>query len=489
MNVCAIRHGETAWSLSGKHTGVTDIPLTDNGRRRAEALRPVLAKETFALVLVSPLRRARETCALAGLGESAAVDPDLMEWNYGEYEGLTPKQIHDVTPDWMIFRDGCPGGETPEQVGVRVDRVIARARAVRGNVALFAHGHVLRVLAARWIGLPAERGQHFLLDTGTLCVLGYYYNVPVIKLWNERQVSAAMGGWSIRKRTQHLRALMRFRRSGSALERQPAAAPQAMPALVTGERAARQPVSRPVISREKYDAVLLDLDGVITNTASIHAACWKQMFDEFLQKHGTARGEPFLPFDLGADYRLYVDGKPRFDGVRDFLRSRGIHIPEGNPDDPPQAETVAALGNRKNALVGRIIEDMGVQPYEGTLKFIHDLRRQGFKIAVVTSSENCRAVLKAAKLDASFDVQVDGHVIHARHLAGKPAPDTYLLAAKLLGGEPARAIVVEDAISEVEAGFNGHFGLVIGVARNGNAEQLRQHGAQLVVTDLGELVE
>jgi HAD superfamily hydrolase (TIGR01509 family) len=132
---------------------------------------------------------------------------------------------------------------------------------------------------------------------------------------------------------------------------------------------------------------------------------------------------------------------------------------------------------------------MGVQPYEGTLKFIHDLRRQGFKIAVVTSSENCGVVLKAAKLDASFDVQVDGHVIHARHLAGKPAPDTYLLAAKLLGVEPARAIVVEDAISGVEAGFNGHFGLVIGVARKGNAEQLRQHGAQLVVNDLGELVE
>ena len=483
MNVYAIRHGETAWSLSGKHTGVTDISLTANGRRRAEALRPVLAKETFSLVLVSPLRRARETCALAGLDESAAVDPDLMEWNYGEYEGLTPKQIHDVTPDWMIFRDGCPGGETPEQVGVRADRVIARARDVRGNVALFAHGHLLRVLAARWIGLHAEGGQQFLLDTGTLCVLGYYDNVPAIKLWNGPQVGAAMGGRAIRERTQQLRALMR------SLQLQPAAAPQAMPAPVIGERAAQQPVSKCAISREKYDAVLLDLDGVITNTASIHAACWKQMFDEFLQKRGIQRGEAFRPFDLDADYRLYVDGKPRFDGVRDFLRSRGITLPEGNPDDPPQAETVAALGNSKNALVGRIIEDMGVQPYEGTLKFIHDLRRQGFKIAVVTSSENCRAVLKAAKLDASFDVQVDGHVIHARHLAGKPAPDTYLLAAKLLGVGPGRAIVVEDAISGVEAGFNGHFGLVIGVARKGNAEELRQHGAQLVVNDLGELVD
>ncbi len=458
MNVWVIRHGETAWSLSGRHTGVTDIPLTENGRRRAEALRPALAKETFALVLVSPLRRARETCALAGLGESAVVDPDLMEWNYGEYEGLTLKQIHDVVPGWMIFRDGCPGGETPGRIGERVDRVIARARAVRGDVALFAHGHVLRVLAARWIGLPAQGGQHFLLDTGTLCILGYYDGVPAIKLWNEPPVSAAMGA-------------------------------QAMPALVTGERAAQQPVSKQAISREKYDAVLLDLDGVITNTAGIHAACWKRMFDEFLQKLALQRGEAFRPFDLNADYRLYVDGKPRFDGVRDFLRSRGIDLPEGNPDDPPEAETVAGLGNRKNALVGKIIEDMGVQPYEGTVEFIHGLRRQGFKIAVVTSSENCMAVLRAAKLDATFDVQVDGHVIHARHVAGKPAPDTYLLAAKLLGVEPARAIVVEDAISGVEAGFNGHFGLVIGVARKGNAEELRQHGAQLVVNDLGQLVD
>jgi broad specificity phosphatase PhoE len=184
MNLFAIRHGETAWSLSGQHTGVTDIPLTDKGRHLAEGLRPVLAKEAFALVLVSPLQRARETCALAGLGEGAIVDQDLMEWNYGEYEGLTPGQIKSSTPDWMLFRDGCPGGEKPEHVGERVDRVISRIRPVEEDVALFAHGHVLRVLAARWIGLPPEGGQHFLLDTGTLCVLGYYRNVPAIRIWN-----------------------------------------------------------------------------------------------------------------------------------------------------------------------------------------------------------------------------------------------------------------------------------------------------------------
>jgi beta-phosphoglucomutase family hydrolase len=251
----------------------------------------------------------------------------------------------------------------------------------------------------------------------------------------------------------------------------------------------REPGSKHAISREQYDAVLFDLDGVITNTASIHAGCWKQMFDEYLQKRAKQRGEAFRPFDLAADYRLYVDGKPRFNGVRDFLKSRKIYLPEGNPDDPPEAETVTGLGNRKNQLVGKIIEDAGVQPYEGSVKLIRQLRHQGFKIAVVTSSQNCTAVLRAAKLDAFFEVQVDGDAIHAQHLAGKPAPDTFLMAAKLLGAEPERAIVIEDAISGVEAGYSGHFGLVIGVARKGNAAELRQHGAHLVVSDLGELVD
>jgi probable phosphoglycerate mutase len=184
QRVFAVRHGETAWSLSGQHTGTTDIPLTDNGRRLADRLRPALSKETFALVLTSPLERARETCKLSGLGASAVVDSDLVEWNYGEYEGLTPKQIHERVPGWLIFRDGCPRGETPAEVGERVDRVIARARAAEGDVALFAHGHVLRVLAARWIGLPAGDGQRFQLDTGTLNVLAYYRGTPAVRIWN-----------------------------------------------------------------------------------------------------------------------------------------------------------------------------------------------------------------------------------------------------------------------------------------------------------------
>jgi beta-phosphoglucomutase family hydrolase len=246
--------------------------------------------------------------------------------------------------------------------------------------------------------------------------------------------------------------------------------------------------SKRAITRERYDAVLLDLDGVITDTASVHAACWKQMFDEYLQKRATQRGEAFRPFDIAVDYRLYVDGKPRFDGVRDFLASRGIPLPDGSPIDPPQAETVGGLGNRKNDLVNKIIEEVGVEPYEGSVKLLHQLRRQGFKIAVVTSSQNCTTVLKSAKLGDFFDAQVDGNVIHAQHLAGKPAPDTFLMASELLGIEPKRAIVIEDAISGVEAGSAGNFGLVVGVARKGNADELRHHGAHLVVDDLGELV-
>ena len=184
MNVFAVRHGETAWSLSGQHTGTTDLPLTDNGRRCAQRMRSTLVRKPFALVLCSPMRRARETCELAGFRDQAVIDSDLVEWNYGRYEGLTLKQIHEVAPGWLIFRDGCPGGETPEQVGARVDRVIARSRALAGDIVLFAHGLVLRVLAARWIGLPVGGGRHFLLDTGTLCVLSYYHETPAVRIWN-----------------------------------------------------------------------------------------------------------------------------------------------------------------------------------------------------------------------------------------------------------------------------------------------------------------
>lgn len=184
QQIFLVRHGETEWSLSGQHTGLTDIPLTENGRRVAKLFAPLSAKQSFALVLTSPLVRARMTCELAGLGRQAQIDRDLMEWNYGEYEGLTSKQIRVQSPAWMLFRDGCPGGESPEQIGARVDRVIARVRGVDGNVVLFAHGHVLRVLAARWLGLPVVAGCHFMLDTATLSVLSYYRDIPAVKRWN-----------------------------------------------------------------------------------------------------------------------------------------------------------------------------------------------------------------------------------------------------------------------------------------------------------------
>jgi broad specificity phosphatase PhoE len=184
MRMSAIRHGETAWSLSGHHTGTTDLCLTEAGCDAARRMRPVLARTSFELVLCSPLQRARQTCELAGLGDKAIIDPNLSEWNYGRYEGVTTAEIHEATPGWQIFRDGCPGGEAPEQVAARADRVIARSRALNGNVALFAHGHLLRVLAARWIGLPPAAGQHLLLDTGTLSVLSDHRGVPALELWN-----------------------------------------------------------------------------------------------------------------------------------------------------------------------------------------------------------------------------------------------------------------------------------------------------------------
>jgi len=182
--VYLLRHGETEWSLNGRHTGVTDIPLTENGRMAARLLKPILAKVIFSLVLTSPLQRARETCELAGLGQFANVELDLIEWNYGEYEGLTTEQIRSTRPGWSVFRDGCPGGESPEQVGARADRVITKVRTATGNVALFGHGHFTRVLAARWINLSANYGENFLLDTATLDVLGYYRESPAFMIWN-----------------------------------------------------------------------------------------------------------------------------------------------------------------------------------------------------------------------------------------------------------------------------------------------------------------
>jgi broad specificity phosphatase PhoE len=184
QRVFLIRHGETEWSRSGQHTGVTDIPLTENGRAVARQLAPILAKITFACVLTSPLQRARQTCELAGLGAGAEIDSDLVEWNYGDYEGLTSSEIEKKTPGWSLFIDGCPGGESPETVGRRADSVMERVRATGKDVVLFAHGHFFRVFVARWLGLPVAAGRHFLLDTATLSVLSDYRGTPAIKRWN-----------------------------------------------------------------------------------------------------------------------------------------------------------------------------------------------------------------------------------------------------------------------------------------------------------------
>jgi beta-phosphoglucomutase family hydrolase len=238
---------------------------------------------------------------------------------------------------------------------------------------------------------------------------------------------------------------------------------------------------------DRFDAVLFDLDGVITSTAEQHYRAWKAMFDQFLRRRSERSGAGFEPFER-ADYHRHVDGLPRYDGVRRFLRSRGIELEEGVTEDPPTTDTVHGLGNRKNDLVNEIIHDEGVEPYAGSVTLLHRLRRDGMKTAVVSSSRNCAVVLEAAGITDLFDARVDGEVAAELGLPGKPAPDTFLAAAQGLGVAPDRAVVVEDALSGVEAGRNGGFGLVVGVDRVGQAEALREHGADLVVTDLAELI-
>ena len=236
-------------------------------------------------------------------------------------------------------------------------------------------------------------------------------------------------------------------------------------------------------------ACLFDLDGVLTQTAVVHAAAWKQMFDEYLRERSQRTGEEQAPFDEKADYGPYVDGKPRSDGVRSFLESRGIELPEGEPGDSPEAETVAGLGNRKNQLVLEVIRKQGVKPYEGSVRYLEAARDAGLRIAVVSASANCRDVLVAAGIEEFFEARIDGVVATERGLKGKPAPDTFLAGAEALGVEAAEAVVFEDAIAGVEAGRAGNFGYVVGVDRVDHADALREHGATVVVEDLDELLE
>jgi beta-phosphoglucomutase family hydrolase len=236
-------------------------------------------------------------------------------------------------------------------------------------------------------------------------------------------------------------------------------------------------------------ACLFDLDGVLTQTAKVHAAAWKQMFDDYLHKRAARTGEAFVPFDPARDYDQYVDGKPRYDGVRSFLASRGIELEEGSPDDRSGAETIHGLGNLKNEIVLKLIREHGVQPYEGSVRYVKAVRAAGLRRAVVSSSTNCRDVLAAAGIEDLFEEIIDGVVAEREHLPGKPAPDTFLAGARALGVEPAQAAVFEDALAGVEAGRAGHFGCVVGVDRVGQAAALRAHGADVVVGDLAELLE
>lgn len=241
------------------------------------------------------------------------------------------------------------------------------------------------------------------------------------------------------------------------------------------------------LGRTRFDAVIFDLDGVITRTAGQHARAWKRMFDDFLATAGRDSGRRYALFDIDADYRRYVDGKPRYDGVASFLESRDIDLPRGTAADPPRAITVCGLGNRKNELFNALIEREGAETYENAVACLRRLRAAGFKTGVVSSSKNCASILKSVGALDLFDVRIDGTHVEVRRLRGKPAPDMFLAAADSLDVDPRRAVVIEDALAGVAAGRAGGFGLVIGVDHVGQADALREHGADIVVNDLDVL--
>jgi beta-phosphoglucomutase family hydrolase len=256
---------------------------------------------------------------------------------------------------------------------------------------------------------------------------------------------------------------------------------------VTGERSTGR-AAPGLRLPEGITACLFDLDGVLTQTAKVHAAAWKQMFDAFLRDRSAQTGEPFRPFTPG-DYLEHVDGRLRPDGVRAFLASRGIELPEGTPDDPPAADTVHGLGNRKNALFLELLRSRGVDVYANSIRFVRAVRDAGLRRAVVSASKNCREILLAAGIEDLFEARVDGIAAEQAGLLGKPAPDMFLEAARRLGVGPRQAAVFEDAVAGVEAGRAGAFGWVVGVDRTGSADELRSHGADTVVADLAELLE
>ena len=245
---------------------------------------------------------------------------------------------------------------------------------------------------------------------------------------------------------------------------------------------------RHLVSPGGYEAWLFDLDGVITDTARVHAAAWKGTFDEYLKVVSERQERSYEPFKIDPDYYRYVDGKPRYAGVDSFLRSRGIIVDWGDPNDPPSRETVCGIGNRKNALFNEVLRLRGVDVFKSSVALVQELRTRGRRVAVVTSSKNCDAVLQAAGIQTIFEVRVDGNVAAAKKLAGKPSSDTYEEATRMLGTLPEQAVVIEDAISGVQASRTGGFGLVVGVARSDDPEVFRHNGADIIVRDLAELI-
>jgi len=239
---------------------------------------------------------------------------------------------------------------------------------------------------------------------------------------------------------------------------------------------------------DSITACLFDLDGVLTSTATVHNAAWTEMFDDYLRVRAERTGQPYAAFDPVADYNSYVDGRPRADGVRTFLSSRGITLPDGGPNDPPRRETVHGLANRKNEILLHLIRDRGVSPYPGSVRYLKAAQAAGLRRAVVSASANCAEVVRAAGIEDLLEVRVDGLLAAARHLRGKPAPDTFLVAAEELGVPPEAAAVFEDSVAGVQAGHAGGFGYVVGVDRVGHREELRRNGASVVVLDLAELL-
>jgi beta-phosphoglucomutase family hydrolase len=236
-----------------------------------------------------------------------------------------------------------------------------------------------------------------------------------------------------------------------------------------------------------FDAVIFDMDGVITRTAIVHSSAWKKMFDEYLLHREEAFSEPFREFTHATDYLAYVDGRPRYKGVEAFLKSRGIQIPFGDPADEPKTETICGLGNRKNELFNQVLDIEGPELYESSITLINELLARGVKVGVATSSKNCLQILKKAGITHLFETRVDGVVSAELGLSGKPEPDIFITASSNLGVKPQRAIVIEDAVSGVQAGAKGNFGLVIGVAREHNFSELKTNGADIAVADLSEL--